>query len=100
MHCRGDARAAVAGGQLFVVGGVAGDNYDFIASVEAWDERNRRWVPKANMSYARGDFALAALQSGRLLASGGETKVGADSQFAQHAVEEYNPVEDAWVSTG
>lgn len=79
-----------------MVGGV-GSDYGFLNSVEVYNDATGTWTAKAAMNNARGDFALAKLASDRLLVAGGETQVGSNTQFAQYAVEEYDPVQDIWV---
>lgn len=109
---RGDCRAAATANKIFAVGGVesflpspnfdcgAGDNwlqcYRFLRSVEAWDPVKRTWSPRANMTWARGDFAIDALPGNRILVAGGEWGNGRFNQIALHGVEVYDAADDVW----
>lgn len=99
---RGDISCTAVDDTLFAVGGY----YDPSGSWQADSFHNTlysyvpgasEWTRKQDMPTARGDKAVTALSTGRLLVVGGETHArGEVTQIPVHAVEMYHVEHDQW----
>jgi len=98
---RGDFSAIVVNDTALVVGGYHHGN-DFkmpVASVERLDKGATGWVVRKEMSVARGDKAVAAL-NGAMHVVGGETKNADGHSIPLSDVEVYHPDCNEWQAGG
>lgn len=99
---RGDAAAALAGGQAFVLGGFHHDDWSYPRDdLEIFDPVNPSagWRLRQSMSVARGDKAVAVLHD-LLHAVGGETKNSEGHSVPLMDVEVYDASTDRWYPGG
>jgi N-acetylneuraminic acid mutarotase len=104
-HTVGQAQLTFSNGKVFVCGGqsaalIVGGNgvpeagYSPITDTETFDPAANVWTTVANMNAARSGHTATLLQSGKVLAVGGEDSGG----NAINSVEIYDPVADTWTS--
>mmetsp|Transcript_18837 Transcript_18837/g.29947 ORF Transcript_18837/g.29947 Transcript_18837/m.29947 type:complete len:433 (-) Transcript_18837:21-1319(-) len=105
---RGDVKAAVLNGKIYVVGGWNDVTYGFQNAVEAYNPQTNVWESLASLPVARGDCAVAAI-AGRLVVVGGEIWSGTRrpcdwdpsttcnvNEIPVHNVEQYDPNTNYW----
>mmetsp|Transcript_24049 Transcript_24049/g.58981 ORF Transcript_24049/g.58981 Transcript_24049/m.58981 type:complete len:435 (-) Transcript_24049:214-1518(-) len=103
---RGDVTCAASGDKVYALGGYydASDTWkadSFHNSVFELDAKMAMptWVTKAPMPTARGDKAAVTLADGSIVVIGGESHARNEvTQIAQHAVEQYFPAHNTWMS--
>jgi N-acetylneuraminic acid mutarotase len=84
----------LSNGKVIVAGGLdTTQGVNAIASVEIYDPAADKWSAAATMSTARQAHTATALQNGKVLVAGGNTK-NADPNLA--TVEIYDPAADKW----
>ncbi|MCC6625926.1 MAG: hypothetical protein IT340_00865 [Chloroflexi bacterium] len=84
-------------GRVLAVGGLATIG-SALASVERFDPGTGAWTPVASLGVARGTHSTVLLPNGTVLAAGGGFSVPANTSLS--SAEIYDPVTDAWSSTG
>lgn len=83
-------------GLIYCIGGRQAPDGAALATVDAFDPVERRWMTGyTSMSTARADFA-AGLVYGKIIVAGGASGPGADAGLA--SVEEYDPTTNTWRS--
>mmetsp|Transcript_20121 Transcript_20121/g.28335 ORF Transcript_20121/g.28335 Transcript_20121/m.28335 type:complete len:430 (-) Transcript_20121:319-1608(-) len=105
---RGDVKAAVLNGKIYVVGGWNDVSYGFQNAVEAYNPLTNIWESLAPLPVARGDCAVAAI-AGSLVVAGGEIWSGTSrpcdwdptttcsvNEIPVHNVEQYDPATNHW----
>ncbi len=84
--------AAVAGGQLYAIGGLRNPGFTPTSDVLRYDEQADRWDPVASLPTARGAMAVAVAND-RIHAIAGD---GVSSAVRDHAM--YIPSENRWIT--
>ena len=103
---KGARAVALSNNRIFAAGGYRGnsweDTFDFRKSVAVLDIRKNTWTALPDMKRARYEFAMGALQDGRVIVAGGSVLRDDTSMYNRfektRTAEIYSPVTKEWTS--
>lgn len=90
------AATTTSAGEIYAVGGQAGNFGNYFAATEVYDPATDTWMVRAGMAIPRYGLGVATAGNDRIYAMGGET-YWFNSNLKVAATEEYDPASDTWV---